>query len=127
MNTETIPDAAVEDVEAALVEQYGKNNIREKSTTATDTIWLFKLTSKTMGRCTAQAGSDGVTVSMSPHTPKTLWILTGLGFFLIIPGLILTAYILVLNFITGMVIKSRFPKFAEAVRGVAKTRGCTRS
>ncbi|MEQ1574332.1 MAG: hypothetical protein ABMA15_04850 [Vicinamibacterales bacterium] len=123
MPTKNIPTATIADVEAALIEQYGRTNIKEKNTTGTRAEWVFRITSKSRGKCTATQEPDGVTIAMSPYTHPLLWTITAIGYVLfIVPGLALTVFLLVGRFITARVIGYRLPKMVESVQRMTATR-----
>jgi hypothetical protein len=117
MPTVIIANAKIADVEAALVDQYGRTNIQEKSRTDTTASWTFRITSKSMGKCSAKATSVGLAVSMRPHIHALLIIFTFFAYLLlIVPGIFMTIWVAVMYFVTSAVISSRFPKMIEAVQ-----------
>jgi hypothetical protein len=123
MSTQHIPGATVGDIEAALIEQYGRNNVRERSKSSTRGEWTFRITSKSQGKCIAVADAVGASLSMSPSTHMLMWVVTALGYLaFVFPGVAFTAFILLTRFVTARVISSRFPKMVDNVKRIASGR-----
>ncbi len=60
---------------------------------------------------------------MEPATHTLLWVVTGIGYvFFILPGLALTVFLLFARFISGQVIKNRFPAMVANIERIAQNR-----
>lgn len=125
MPTQTFRGGTVQDVEVALVEQYGRTNVKQQSKTDSRTEWSFKITSRAHGTCTATRTPDGVTMTMSPRT-QTLFLVGAIIGYLacVVPGIVLTVLIIITRAATAGVLSHRFPKMVESVqRAVAAHSG----
>lgn len=117
MPSQFIAGASVKDVEAALIHEYGNSNVSEKVRSETSSMWTFRISTKAVGKCKATVAPGGVTLDMSGHTPMVLIVVAAVGYmFLIIPGLIITVFVVVARLLTEAIVSSRFPKFVAAVR-----------
>ena len=121
MATQAFKAGTVEDVETALLEQYGRTNVKEQTKTDSHAEWSFQITSKSLGTCVATKTPDGVTMTMSPRTHTLLWVFTGIGYLAcVLPGIGLTIWIVMARTVTAGVLSHRFPKMVESVeRAVA--------
>jgi hypothetical protein len=124
MPSQTIPRAAIPNVEAALIEQYGRTHVRQVEQSETSGKWLFQLTRRQTGKCTANLATGGVTVSMTPYTP--LWVMailagmTIIGFLcLVIPGVLILCFVVVRYVVVTLVLKGRFEKMVANVERLA--------
>lgn len=123
MPTHTFPTAIMKDVEAALIEQYGRTNVKEKAWSESYARWFFRITSKSYGTCVATKAQQGVTLTMSATTHPLLWAITGLGYLcLFFPGIALTVYLFATRSITAGVIAHRFPRMVENVQRITASR-----
>lgn len=121
MPSQTIQNATIADVEAALVEQYGRNNVREKSRSANSAKWRFRITDKSRAKCVVTSTPGGVHLSMSPDIHIAVIIVTLIGYLMfIIPGVAMTIWIVVVYLVTAGFISSRFQKMVDAVKSHAQ-------
>ena len=117
MPTQTFKGGTVLDIEAALLEQYGRTNVKEQTITDSRAEWRFQINSKSHGMCVAMKTPDGVTMTMSPSTHTFVWVVTVIGYLAcIIPGIAMTIWILMARTVTAGVLSHRFPKMVEAVQ-----------
>ena len=117
MPTQTFRAGTVQDVETALLEQYGRTNVKQQAKTDSHAEWSFQITSKSHGTCTATKSPDGVTMTMSPRTHTLLWVFMVIGYLAcVVPGIFMTIWIVMSRTVTSGVLSHRFPKMAEAVQ-----------
>ncbi len=122
MPSKVILNATVKDVETALIDQYGRRNIFERTLSDSSGTWEFRLTSKSAGKCIAEATSDGVRLNMVGTVPRVLFILTLVTTFMCI-GVIFWPFCLISRLVAGSVVSHRFPKMVDAVADAAAARG----
>jgi hypothetical protein len=127
MPSQTILKATIPDVEAALIEQYGRIHVRQKAQSSTHGVWIFRASRRQSGKCTANLASGGATITMSCYTPLWLWaiiaVLTCIGLLLfVIPGLAIIVVTIVRLTITSAALNIRFPKMVENVNRIIAAR-----
>ncbi len=117
MATQTIKGATIAEIEQALVDQYGRTYLRQSLKSDSRGEWTFRYTPRTSAKCVATKTADGVSVSLSAHTPMYAWVLTVIAYALFcVPGIIMTVWLLFRQGATNTAINHRFPKFIEAVQ-----------
>jgi hypothetical protein len=116
MATQTIGAATIADIENALVDQYGRTYLKQLVKTDSSAEWTFRYTSRTSAKCVVNNTAEGVTVTISAHTPTLAWVFMGIGYVFCVPGIIMTVWIIFTRTATNAVISHRFPKFVEAVQ-----------
>jgi hypothetical protein len=117
MATKTISGATFEDVEQGLVDQWGRNSLRNPVKTDTHAKWTFRWASRGgSGQCNATKTADGVSVSLSYYVLPIVWVLLVVAYVLcIVPGIIMTISLAIKWPAGNVVIGLQFPKFVEAV------------
>lgn len=122
MPSKVIPNATVKDVETALIDQYGRRNITERSLSNSSGKWEFKITSKSAGKCIAEDTPQGVRLTMSGTVGRVLLIFTIVTTFMLF-GVLFWPFCLISRFVSGRVVSHRFPKMVDAVADAAAARG----
>jgi len=123
MATQTFKGGTVQDVETALLEEYGRTNVKQQNKTDSHAEWNFQITSKSHGRCVATRTPDGVTMTMTPRTHTFVWIITVIGYCAcVLPGIFMTIWIVMARTVTAGILNHRFPKMVEAVQRAISSR-----
>lgn len=117
MAIQIISGATFEDIEQGLVDQWGRNFLRNPVRTDTSAKWTFRWAGRGgNGQCNATKTADGVSVSMSYYVPPLGWVFLALAYVLcVVPGIIMTIMLIIKWPIANAGIGAQFPKFVEAV------------
>ena len=124
MATKLISGATFEDIEQGLVDQWGRNSLKNPVRTDTHAKWTFRWASRGgNGQCNATKTADGVSVSMSFYVPPLGWVILVLAYlFCVVPGIIMTIMLAIKWPAGNVALGLRFPNFVEAVERAKMSR-----
>jgi len=120
MSHHNFSNASIQNVEDALVDQYGRTNVCHRLRNESEARWTVRISDKTQANVIGKILPDAVSVTMRPSTHTVVWCATAIGYLaLVVPGIALTAWIIFVRFITARIIANRFPSMIEAVKRMA--------